>query len=57
MKVNIHTVERGKPDLESDRKNIDWADSSDRKWLQNHLHWAMNNDRLVTLTPLPATAN
>lgn len=55
MKVNIHTVERGKPDLESDRKNIDWADSSDRKWLQNHLHWAMNNDRLVTLTPLLAS--
>lgn len=33
------------------RKQIDWNDSSDRKWLMNHLHWAMNNDRLVTLSP------
>ena len=30
-------------------KSIDWNDSSDRKWLMNHLHWAMNNGRQVRL--------
>lgn len=30
-------------------KSIDWNDSSDRKWLQNHLHWAMHNGREVRL--------
>lgn len=33
-------------------KNINWSDSSDRKWLMNHLHWAMNNRKIVSLTPL-----
>jgi hypothetical protein len=32
-------------------KLIDWNDSSDRKWLMNHLHWAMNNGRQVQLAP------
>lgn len=37
----------------AETKSIDWTDSSDRKWLANHLHWAMNNDRAVTLIPRP----
>lgn len=32
-------------------KVIDWNDSSDRKWLQNHTHWAMMNGASVKLTP------
>lgn len=32
-------------------KNINWNDSSDRKWLMNHLHWAMNNGHRVSLEP------
>ena len=33
-------------------KSIDWNDSSDRKWLQSHLHWAMNNARCVEISPI-----
>jgi hypothetical protein len=32
-------------------KQIDWNDSSDRKWLMNHLHHCMMNGKKVTLTP------
>lgn len=32
-------------------KQIDWNNSSDRKWLMNHLHWAMNNRTGVKLWP------
>lgn len=51
MKVNVHTVPRGETDLSANRKDIDWRNSSDRKWLMNHMHWAMNNNQIVTLTP------
>lgn len=37
----------GNPDC----KTINWSDSSDRKWLNNHLHWAMNNSQEVRLVP------
>jgi hypothetical protein len=30
-------------------KAIDWNDSSDRKWLMSHLHWAMHNGQEVRL--------
>lgn len=33
-------------------KIIDWSDSSDRKWLINHLHHCMLNEKVVTLVPL-----
>lgn len=33
-------------------KSICWNNSSDRKWLMNHLHWAMNNEHEVRLVPL-----
>ena len=36
---------------QADSKNIDWHNSSDRKWLMSHLHWAMNNRTIVTFTP------
>lgn len=32
-------------------KMIDWNNSSDRKWLMNHLHWALHNGRQVQLAP------
>jgi len=32
-------------------KSIDWNNSSDRKWLTSHLHWAMHNSCQVILTP------
>lgn len=35
-------------------KLIDWTDSSDRKWLVNHLHWAVHNDREVTIRGEPS---
>jgi hypothetical protein len=37
-------------------KRIDWSNSSDRKWLTNHLHWAMNNDHEVVIFPTPVRA-
>lgn len=33
------------------RKQIDHADSSDRKWLANHIFWAMRNNRRIEITP------
>jgi hypothetical protein len=36
------------PDID---KIINWHDSSDRKWLNNHLHHCMLNQKLVTLSP------
>lgn len=36
------------PRLESE-KLINWHNSSDRKWLTNHLHWALLNGREIRL--------
>ncbi len=32
-------------------KYINHNDSSDRKWLTNHMHWAVRNGRQVTIYP------
>lgn len=32
-------------------KVIDWGNASDRKWLKNHMHWAMMNQTCITLVP------
>jgi hypothetical protein len=51
MKVIVTT--RCNKTLTSDSsKTIDWKNSSDRKWLMNHMHWAMHNSRLVDLSPV-----
>lgn len=59
MRVNVAT--QRKPDWRLPQggitgnpavKSIDWSDSSDRKWLTNHMHWAMNNGQTVTLIPM-----
>ena len=33
-------------------KQIDHANSSDRKWLQSHCSWAVRNGRKVSIRPL-----
>ena len=50
MKVIIETARFQPFELDS-QKSIDWNNSSDRKWLVNHLHWAMHNERQVTICP------
>lgn len=30
-------------------KVIDWLNTSDKKWLMNHMHWAVHNDRDVNV--------
>jgi hypothetical protein len=50
--VAITTTVKGQLSANADRKCIDWSDSSDRKWLKNHLHHCMMNDKQVTLCPL-----
>lgn len=56
MKVTVSTNHRldaakrlGGHYTPADYKTIDWGNSSDRKWLMNHLHWAINNARAVTI--------
>lgn len=44
---HVTNIQRG----ETQHKIIDWNDSSDRKWLMTHLHWAMCNTKLVTIEP------
>jgi hypothetical protein len=33
------------------QKLIDWDDSSDRKWLVNHMHHCMHNAKSVLIRP------
>ena len=40
-KVTIHQISQ---------KLINWNNSSDRKWLMNHLHWAVNNSHQVIIS-------
>lgn len=51
MKVKILTIERSDPCRRTHEKEISWMDRSDRKWLESHMHWAMMNDREVTISP------
>ena len=37
------------------RNVIDWFDASDRKWLQNHTHHCMLNQKNVTYSPVTRT--
>lgn len=46
----FQSVDPTAPTLDS-WKLIDHNDSSDRKWLANHLHWAMRNNRKVIIAP------
>lgn len=51
MKVIISTTPQGSGFKDMVTKTIDWTNSSDRKWLMNHIHWAMNNSHSVHLAP------
>lgn len=57
MKVQVVTGLTSRRDairltIETDQiKLIEWTDSSDKKWLMNHLHWAMNNNHAVAIRP------
>lgn len=58
MKVAIFTNHNldaskrlGKGYTQADYKCIDWTNRSDRKWLETHMHWAMNNNMTVSLVP------
>lgn len=51
MQVQVMTHPKSPPDARGMVKTISWNDSSDRKWLMNHLHHCMMNDKLVTLCP------
>lgn len=51
MRVRILTYSVANPEAKTQGKAIDWNDSSDRKWLQNHMHWAMHNEHGVALQP------
>jgi len=59
MQVTVTTDFALKPDCycNESTKKIEWTNSSDRKWLMNHLHWAMNNDRFVGIRPNPTEPN
>lgn len=39
------------------QRQINWNNSSDRKWLTNHLHWAMLNGRGIQLFALNRAPN
>lgn len=53
MKVRVGSFDLARKSFteRGDGKRIEWSDSSDRKWLMNHLHWAMNNGVEITLSP------
>lgn len=54
MQVNVVTIPipyvAGR-DMPLSNKQINWGDSSDRKWLVNHMHWAMMNGHHVSVSP------
>lgn len=33
------------------KKVINYSNSSDRKWLSTHMHWAFHNNRRIELHP------
>lgn len=51
MQVQVMTHPIDPPDARGSVKTINWNDSSDRRWLMNHLHHCMMNHKLVTLSP------
>lgn len=49
LRVSVETFREA--DEFDSLKSIDWNNSSDRKWLVNHMHWALHNSRQVIITP------
>ena len=50
--VQINTRAKDDTSLRVPMNVIDWRNSSDRKWLESHLHYCMLHDKQVTLSPL-----
>lgn len=50
--VRVRTITDKSPLTTESEKLINWHDSSDRKWLTNHMHWALLNGREVRLLAL-----
>lgn len=48
--IRVYTWEGTNAVYES-TKRIDHANSSDRKWLTNHIFWATRNNRRVEIVP------
>lgn len=46
--LNVHTFNRTVNESQPVR-SIDWTNPSDRKWVMNHLTWAMHNNTNVTI--------
>lgn len=38
--------------IKSPEKVIDYSNHADKKWLMNHMHWAINNSATLTIEPL-----
>lgn len=52
MKIYIRTSNlKVLDDNKTSHKIIDWNNRSDRKWLESHMHWAMNNLFQVSICP------
>lgn len=61
MKINIVTDEMTSISLQDglesiqvapeSQKRIDFNNSSDRKWMMNHITWSLNNNRAIVLIP------
>lgn len=50
--VQVNTRAKDNPSIRVPWNVIDWNDSSDRKWLDTHLHHCMTHNAQVTLSPL-----
>lgn len=50
--VQVNTRAKDDPSLRVPLNVIDWCNSSDRKWLESHLHYCMLHEKQVTLSPL-----
>jgi hypothetical protein len=51
MKIQVVTFMSSEPEARTIIKSIEWNNSSDRRWLMNHLHHCMNNRKGVVISP------
>lgn len=51
LEVTVITTPLPGTAFDAQRKPIDWNNSSDRKWLTSHMHWAFHNQRKVEIIP------
>lgn len=51
MSLRIKVLTGAPDDKEPKEKRVDWFNRSDRKWLNDHMMWAMCNGQVVALIP------